>query len=301
MPNRKNSYLFYMTFDGRPNVLPVLYDPNNNWLYLSADRSRYGPNKDWKDVQVQLLDASQKPFGDMVRWSRTLLLPPNVQGTVYVKFSGPGVNVTTKVDLQNDIAILPSTNSLMSVSRQVQTVAIAESQPTPAPTIIVANPTATITPTPRAGTVATVAPTITPIAAAATATITATKAATLAPTAISVAEVDLTITYTSKALIVRNSSKKNLNLTTLQIGTTTMQQWLRTASFPADAFPPNHCVQVLARGVSTAPTVAECRFVRSEVQAVNAYWLQGSFDVLYNGDVIQICQAAAGKCEVDIP
>jgi hypothetical protein len=99
---------------------------------------------------------------------------------------------------------------------------------------------------------------------------------------------------------MRNTGSGSLNLTSLQIGTIPIAQWLRVASFPVEAFPRNHCLQVV-RGSGTAPNTNECSFVRGEIQASTVFWTQGTFTVSYNGAVIQTCEASAGRCEVDVP
>lgn len=294
----KSSYLIMMTFGARPNVLPALLSPDGRQLYLTTEQSRYSTMRA-ASTTVRLYSLQGQPLTEAQPWQAVLTLPESVAGGFYVQYTARGIETWTEVNRERDVAILPG--GTLTVSAQAAAYA-AEATATPLSLeTLLPRLTATLTPTPMTPTQelqATPAPG-TPIVSEATVTITASPVPPTATPTRSAGEADLTLIYDAQALVVVNSSKQTLDLTTLQVGGLTVERWQSIASFPAAAFPVGHCLQAVRPGTDPAPP-GICRFVRSQVQ-FQAFWTLGQFVVRYDGKPVQTCYPTAEHCEVDLP
>ena len=78
------------------------------------------------------------------------------------------------------------------------------------------------------------------------------------------------------------------------------------ATIRAYGFEVGSCAQAYSAFLTSQPPSRprECRVVREQrgrLLPVERFWLEGTFDVRQNGNVIATCEAEAGRCEVDLP
>jgi uncharacterized protein YkwD len=101
-------HIYIVVFGGRPDVLPALYDPQQNVLYLTQDVFKFGPGN-VPAMQVTLFDAAGRPLnnGQPLPWSPTLPVPPNTGGKLYVLYNDGSAQALAEVDLREDQAVLP--------------------------------------------------------------------------------------------------------------------------------------------------------------------------------------------------
>jgi uncharacterized protein YkwD len=265
--------LCYVVLGGRPDVLPVVYDPVRHVLFLSADYSFY--RHDFTPRRVQILDEYGNRLHDQewLVWSSRMPLPPNAGDYITVVVTDGIREIRTDVDLYQS-RVFPS-------------------QPTPIPSATpTARPTsarALITPSPRP-------PTSTPL-----------------PTATPRAQgFDILLVYNGDSLTLINQSGAPLNLGPLTITSDFMNlrkdsSWLgRYAQVPLSAFPPNYCMQAWSYEITNdpPPLPITCRLLasgRSILPAGERFWLAGEFRVLYGAEQVATCRANDGMCAFDVP
>jgi hypothetical protein len=290
----REGVLSIVVFGSRPGVMPVLVNPVENVLYLTNERYRFKSGGAWLQdaTQIRVLDAvTGKLYSDgAISWAGTFRIPAGASDKLIIEFTGAGIPTTTEVDLLRDLVVLPG---------------VAPAAPRPTATPIPFGGEVGTLPTLAVDAIVTAVPTSTPIP-------TATPAATAtAPVAPRLEKPDVTFYYDTQSFVLLNPSGKAINLVPMQIEGANkfimpVERWTRAASFPIQAFPTNHCLQLILNSANVG-TRAECRFVRSELQFARAqtFWTLAAFEVRYSGSLVALCPAytsgAAARCDVDLP
>ncbi len=284
-----NGHLFMLVMGARPGVYTAQTNRTADTLYLSNDQSRYAKLKA-DGLTVRLFNSDGLPLTEARPWTAVLSVQP-FTGSLYVLFSNGSEQQIRQVQAGIQLAVVPDTVSLVSL---------------PVPQTIIAQPTAVA-----------FLPTNTPNRPAAQATeIAATATSVLSSNAVNTPVVaqptrsvasgpaDLTLIYSSDSLVVLNSASQPVDLTGVVIGSATgeatVERWGRISSFPADAFPSGHCLQVDRVGAgSSAP--APCKYVRSlmELTPDKVFWT-ATFTVRRADTVLATCEAATGQCTVSL-
>jgi uncharacterized protein YkwD len=282
--NGEDDMIFMAVFGARPETNTVLVSPGQTTLYLMQDRSRYSATSDIAP-RIRLFSEAGDALTGTLNWSSTVAIPPHPTDALYILFTEGDFQAIVRVDLLNDVAVLPET----SISALTATAAA------PSPTVTF-TPAPSDTPSPTLFAANTATPTVTP-------TLGVTLTPTVAPTDIT--NPDLIITYDANVLVVRVTATTRPDLTQLRLtnalGEIAMDRWLMVASFPAEAFPANHCLQVYRAGAIVS-TPSGCSFVRSAVQfnANRIFWTSEPFDVMIGDRVVGTCAPSAdgGRCLV---
>lgn len=108
LPVGNGDDVFVVVFGGRPNVLPVEYNPVDNTLFLSNDSSRYAPRSpNWisNATTIQFLDANSQPMSEPQPWQLNIPVPANMPGSFIVRFSDGRTQVDTPVNLATDVVM----------------------------------------------------------------------------------------------------------------------------------------------------------------------------------------------------
>lgn len=123
-------------------------------------------------------------------------------------------------------------------------------------------------------------------------------------------EQDLLLIYDASVPVftLQNTSGAELDLRPLsfQGGERTVPASVWQTPFlasPLDAFKPVGCLMIWGFNLPDQPAPPECGDARqgwlSDSELV--FWTAGTFDALYNGQVIATCQTGAGRCAVNLP
>ncbi|HEX2909017.1 MAG TPA: hypothetical protein VHO69_19245, partial [Phototrophicaceae bacterium] len=260
---RGSGYLYIAVLGARPNVLPALADSAAGKLYLTAEHSLYGPfgGGILQPDQVRLFDGSGRPLS--ADWL------PWAETLALPK------------GLDDKVYILSTdgkTEVLSAVDLAVDVVVLPGYEPPPDPAQLLVPP---MTPT----------PTLTP----------------------EPPKPELLLVYDNRSLAVINQSRRALNLYDLELVGAGMRLpmtwWLKSLGLSPDfqlyAFPAGDCALAWSFTEATTPRPpAECRVMRagrSQLTPSQLFWLEGSFEVWLDGQVVGTCQAAARRCEVELP
>lgn len=297
IPMPSGDFLFIIVFGSRPGVMTAQVDSQRTTLFISRENSRYS-NARLQEPTIRVFSAAGDAITPTLPYRPSMRVPVTLDTRLYILITAGETQSIIPVELMVDTAVLPDTFvSALTATADAPT-ATSTNTPTQSP-FNNATPTAmppTNTPTPN------VPPTRTPTPMP-TNTPTITPSPSVTPTEI--ANPDLIITYDRNGLVLRNVSTNRLNLLTLRligsVGDISVERWMRVATFPADAFPPNQCL-VVFRGGASAPQPAECAFIRSVVQMNidRIFWTAAPFTVELNGRVIATCQPTATRCLVKV-
>lgn len=271
LPYEGGGYLYIAVLGARPNVLPALVEPQAGRIYFSSERYRWsaGGDRIHEVTQVQFVpsaDATPDPAAWQA-WQASLPLPSEVGAAFAVIYSDGATQVTAPVNMNTDVAWLPSNLAL----------AAGSTAPTP--------PTATAAAT---------------AAAAATSTPTAIAAGGGTP------NVALVYTNRWLAVLNISAGLLDLSrLELVGSGRSLPLRYWDTPwlTAPLTAFPAGDCLQVWAWDQPEQPTPPGCRLVRSAIYVPpdGLFWAQGDFEVRLDGALLATCSAAAGRCEVAVP
>ncbi|MBI5667631.1 MAG: hypothetical protein HZC41_06450 [Chloroflexi bacterium] len=99
-------HIYIVVLGSRPDVLPALFDPRSQQLYLTQDVWKYGPGF-VPPMQIRFLDENGDPLTDWQDWQPSLPLPEGVSSRFYVQYHDGSREITTEVDLERDYIILP--------------------------------------------------------------------------------------------------------------------------------------------------------------------------------------------------
>jgi hypothetical protein len=258
---------------GRPNVLPVTYDPVKQLLYLTIDRSVF--TDDYRPTRVQILDMyGRRLHGDeWLVWGNTIPLPAGATDVITVTVSDGIRQISNRVNL-DEARVFPSEPTPMPTNT-----------PTVTPTL--SGPVFTATPNQP-----TVTPTMTPL-----------------PTN---GSFDVRVVYDDRSVTFINQSSRLLDLTPLVIYAPAVNfsrtgEWLGEYSeVSLEAFPPGYCLQAWSFETYYGPPALPdgCRLLasgRSILTAGQRFWLSSAFQIYYDGELIASCENRAHTCSFDIP
>ncbi|MBZ0302227.1 MAG: hypothetical protein K8J31_20935 [Anaerolineae bacterium] len=290
----RGSTFFIVDFGGRPNVLPAMVDPRDGrTVYLSNESFAYARffNSIHTATKIQMFDDSGRPLYDApIDWAQKITVPDDAGDAVYILSTDGTHEVLSAVDLQQDAVILPESAVAAQATPLVAPTAtpVPIIQPTSLPTQVAA------TPQPQPQNQPTAVPTATVV---------------VVPTMVpeSVVQPDLVIQYSKDTLNVMNVSGRVLDLSALSlVGTVTFPftQWTKVTTFPLDALPTRHCLQIRSQAVSGDVVKPEnCGWVRSliTVNPDRLFWAQGSFEIQRIGQTLATCEPDAGTCGVTLP
>jgi uncharacterized protein YkwD len=261
---RGTGYIYVAVLGARPDVLPALADTDNGKLYLTNERSGYAAQKQpWihTATEIRLFDAKGRPLSDDWIPWQETLDLPKNAGDKLFVLYTDG-----------------SAESMSEVDLNADVVVLPGYEPPPDFAAMLAQAAA-----------ATPLPTATP----------------------EPPRPELLLVYDNRSLAVINNSRHTLDLSDVALQGNGMYlpmtwwQGARGVTLQLYDFPSGDCVQVWSEQEFTAPRKpAECRSVRSGrsfLENSQRFWLEGSFEVALNGDVVATCQAAARRCEVDLP
>ncbi|MEQ8672531.1 MAG: CAP domain-containing protein [Aggregatilineales bacterium] len=271
--NIRGWLLSYVVLGGRPDVLPVLYDPNQQMLYLTLDQSGYSNGFTPDRIRIINSDGAMLHPDDWMLWARRIPLPYGATNQMTIIYSDGIQEIATVVDL-DDVVIFP-----------------AEAAPTLAPS-------------------ATASPSATPLMATFTPRPPlSTPTATIPPRADGY---DINFVYDSTSLTMMNDSNQHVDLSPLRFVAPSLNfsrtgTWLgRYAEVDIENFPANYCMQAWSfLSFNRAPPLPQqCNLLasgRSILQPNQRFWLVGHFNIYYGQELVASCTAEAGVCGFDMP
>ncbi|MBI5667695.1 MAG: CAP domain-containing protein [Chloroflexi bacterium] len=257
-------HIYVAVLGARPNVLPALADIENDKLYLTNELSGYAAQQQpWLHTadQVRLFDSEGRPLSDDWIAWQEMIDLPQDAGNKLYVLYTDG-----------------SAEALSEVDLTTDVVVLPGYEPPPDP-LLALLPAATAAPT-----------------------------ATPEPP-----RPEILLVYDGRSLTIINNARRSLDLYGLEVAGVQarlpLTWWLNAPgadeNFELYAFPPGDCVQAWSFTETSAPRKpAECkvrRAARSQLTREQFFWLEGTFDVLLDGTVVGTCEAAAKRCEVDLP
>lgn len=99
-------HIYIVVLGSRPDVLPALFDPRSEQLYLTQDVWKYGTGF-VPPTQIRFLGENGDPLTDWQDWQPSVPLPEGVGSRFYVQYADGSSEITTEVDLERDYLILP--------------------------------------------------------------------------------------------------------------------------------------------------------------------------------------------------
>lgn len=269
--------LFLVLLGGRPNMLPALYEPLSNVLYLSSEQYTWSAGDRIQDAtQYQLLLSADQPVDDSAwqPWQPTVPVPEGF-GDRYAIAYTDGLHVTiSEIDLSRDIAWLPE-------NLAVPTVTVIES-PVVAEVPAAEGPVAEATPTPAAETPGDGIP-------------------------------DIKLVYGQISLTIINippGESLDISGIELVVGDITLPVSAWDTEFlgvPLNEFTVGSCLQTWDVTQADPGIPASC-YLRASVVYLpipEIFWVKGPFEVRQNGATVATCPQAASEgattCEVDLP
>ncbi|MCB9450390.1 MAG: hypothetical protein H6672_03070 [Anaerolineaceae bacterium] len=265
--------LAYVVFGGRPAVLPVLYWPDRNMLFLTADQSPFPERFVPAQVQIYNDQGIRLHDNEWLVWTPRMPLPAGATNNITVVYTNGNSEVVTDVDL-SQARVFPS-----------EPLVIATAAPTQRPLPTIVRPTLT--------------PTVPP----------PTPTATMPPVT---GIYDMRVEYNGQSLTIVNQSGHPLDIEPLalfipNLNTVLDSDWLGLYSETSlTNFPSGYCIQVWSYEASyyAPPMPDDCVLRasgRSIVRLNQRFWLSGEFEMRYGEKLIASCRASAGVCAFDIP
>ncbi len=292
--------LFIVVFGGRPNQLSALPDPDTNTLYLTNERNEW--QGDWLGVatEYRLLDEEREPITNWLEWEPNIDLPEVAGNFFYIEYQDGTNRVTSRV-LIEPIWSLADRDRAIAVAGEAVDADIVEANEALVDEAIAALPTSTPTQLPTTTPTQSVFATSTPLPSATSLPSPTFVIPTLTPRPEQVVRLEYDDTYFT--LINPSVSVVDLYGMTFTDGNFTYSAI--TWEVPADeinigALPANHCLQLSGFSVNTGINfLPQCSFVRSfvTISEDNFFWVDGTFDVLIENQVIATCNADDSMCE----
>ncbi len=301
VPVKGQGYMIYTDFGARPGVLTTLVSAARDTLYFTNESAKYTT---WKpaNTQVKITDGNGTVIKDTFPFEKTVTLPAGLNGKLQILYLNGDTQVTDSIDLGADVAIFPGISRPVAAAAGLTATTSADvALASPVP------PRATPPPTNTPRSFAQI-PTTDPNLPTAIPTNAAT-ATSVAGTAIARATnggpADLTITYESNALSIRNTSGRALDMTGFSVGNSSAHvgigSWAAIMAFPVGAFGADVCLQLRLNGSAT-PDAAGCKYVRAviDLSRKHLFWQAGTFSVNRGDTVLAVCDSVAKRCEVSL-
>lgn len=291
-----------LCWGGQPDVLPALFDSENDQLYLTTERAEW--QGDWigDAMSYRLLDAELQPVTDWTEWERIIDLTDEIIAeAVYIEFLDENDNRAqyeipyepkwTSIPLPEDVVItevLPTPTPGESVEAVTDTTTDADD----ATAVASGNVFSTNTPVPQPTMTSTPFPTTTPFP-------------TFTPTFTPQPGSALMI-YDDNTFTLYNNGATPLDLTDIAFqgaeSSFVGRYWEEvTDILNIAALPSAQCVMIVPESDITYDPPAECVQARSIVQEPDPryFWL-GEFQLLNAGEVVATCSGDedSGSCEV---
>jgi uncharacterized protein YkwD len=265
--------LSFVVLGGRPDVLPVLFDPVRSTFFLSTDDSFYTDR--FRPTRVAFLDDTGTRIHDTdwLPWASKIRITSGLTQDMTVIVTDGIREIETHVNLYQHRAF-PS-----------DPLPVFNTTPTPRPTLQLP--------------IFTPAPTTLPITP------------TPSPTPMGERAM-IKITWDDESMTLINQSSLRLDMTRLVLVSPTLGfqktgSWMGAYSLaPLDAFPPRFCMQLwsLEYSLNSPELPSDCALLasgRNVLRASERFWMTRSFDVKYDGVTIATCVGANRICEFDIP
>jgi len=288
--------LFIVVLGGQPDVLPALADPEVGSLYLTNERNDW--QGDWIGVanEYRFLNADREPLTNWLEWEPIVDLPEIDDDFFYIQYQDGENRVTSIVPMQ---PVWWLSNEDRAIERAID---LANFEPVEADIedveeALTALPTGTPTVTPESifATSTPIVPTVTPYPTV--------NIPTLTPRPPELVRLE----YDENYLTLVNNSGAFVDLYGMTLSNGSYSYSVLTWEVPADeinigALPPNHCLQLAGFNSPGINFLEGCSFVRSYVTISedNFFWIDGTFDVLIDGEVIATCGATANICEFEL-
>ncbi len=275
--------LYLVVLGARPDVLPVLYEPQSGILYLSSERYRWAAGDRIQDVTgIQVLASPTSAIDPAAwqPWSLTTAAPPLSAAPFAVALTDGPHQVITEVNPVVDIAWLPGNLGLaaggMAAAPQ-NNAAATPAAPAPGQPPQTAQPTA-VPPTPAPPTI----------------------------TAAGDGSTDILLVYDAVSLTIVNVSGDTFDLTGLVLsggGTSVpIEQWAtQWLTVPLNEFPAGDCLQIWRWDYTDPGQAPECRYRRSAIyiQPEKLFWT-GPFELRQGDAVLAACVPGLARCEADL-
>ncbi|PJF39839.1 MAG: CAP domain-containing protein [Chloroflexi bacterium] len=254
-------HIFIIVLGARPNVLPVLVHPESRELYLTTEQSIYA-----RDTWIQ--DVTQ------VRLFDADGRPLQDDWMDWQEMIALPENVGDRVF----VLMTDGNIEVMSVVDLEQDIVVLPGHvpPPTAEELLLAIPTAAPLPT------------ATPIPPGP----------------------ELLVLYDRNSLTLVNVSRQALDLGDLEIVsdviTLDMFWWVQIRDFPIFQFPSGDCVQAWSgNAVDRSPrkpsTCDNRQSARASLRPDERFWLEGTFEVWFGGELVATCTAGERRCEIDLP
>lgn len=295
--------LFIVVFGGRPNELSALPDPDTNTLYLTNERNDW--QGDWIGLatEYRLLDETREPLTNWLPWESSIDLPEVTGDFFYIEYQDGENRVTSQIPLQPFWSLADRERAIAAAGEVVEAEAVEADEafveeaiaalPTSTPTQV-----PTMTPTPAPFSTSTPLPSATPMPSPTF------VIPTLTPRPVQTVRLEYDDTY----FTLINPSVGVIDLYGMTLSDGDFTYSAVTWEVPADeinigALPENHCLQLSGFTVNSGINfLPQCTFVRSfvTISEDNFFWIEGTFDVLIEGQVIATCHADDNQCEFEI-
>lgn len=304
-------YLFIVVFGGRPNELPILFNPIEQTLYIPSETYRAGSGSIIRQVKtVQFFTLDQQALTESLPYQPVFKPPQNAGEQFLALLSDGSTMAISRIDLKADMVILSSTLPLLTgeatpIAQATLTptpspspTATLSPSVTPSPTAIVASPTFEATLTPSPSPTASPSPSITP-------TLNLTPSVT--PTsALALAQVQ--IVYDARSLTIINNASVPIDISGLalsgqsrNLSASALGQF---SPFSLDRFPVGHCLQVWGfneTAVLNVPSACRQRASYITINPERFFWTQGDFTVTVGGLTVTTCRVGGEVCWVVLP
>lgn len=263
--------LTYAVLGGRPDVMPVMYDPARDILYLTTDKSYNAEPFD--PLFVRITDKQDRALhqDDWLVWSDRVHLPHGIPNDLIVTVSDGIRDITTEIDLR-EVRVFPS-DPMPPASETT----LAEFTPieTSAASVTTAYPEA-VRPEPSG-----------------------------ADFQVKMVYDDVSFTLMNQSSHDLDLSR--LRIVSEVIDFSRGAQWLgRYSDKPLSAFPNRWCMQVWSYRVYSGPPELpdECTTLASGRSLLNPgdrFWLTYRFEIYYGRQLVVTCFRDDLQCGFDVP
>jgi len=287
--------MFIVVLGGRPDVLPVLLDLENDELYLTTEKVEWQGEWIGDVTEYRFLKEDEQPLTDWLEWERIIEMPEDlVDEMFFIEYSDSDEN---RADYE--LAFQPIWSSValpegMPVITATPTLAVGEVLPTgtPEPTIS-SSAFSTNTPVPTATIIPSPIPTLTPFP-------------TFTPTPTPLPK-HIILTYTDELFVLYNAGAEAIDLSESRFQREDISFvghfWEEVSEgLNISALPSMQCLTIQAETDVIFEAPEQCVAVRSIVLEPDPryFWL-GDFEVLLYDEVVAVCDGDAETCEIILP
>jgi hypothetical protein len=266
-------YLYIVVFGSRPGVLPAVYHPENDQIYLTRETYRWAAGGDWMHTpeSFRLFDAAGRPLSKEDQpWQPSIARPAGSGDQLTILYSeGDALTVAT-VLLPESLGLEPVAVALEPTTAPIQ------------PTIMPTRPPAQ-------------APDATPTR----------PSATVAAASSNSASAGVTLIYNARSLTLVNTGSNPVNVAGWQYSgsgsTLNFSRWTQFSPVALERLGSGQCLQAYSWNEAASPAApSECRNVAAVVTLApdKLFWTQAAFQVRQGDSVLVTCEPGAGSCAV---